>query len=412
MTQTRISAFNYPDFRLITQTRFLFSLAVNIQALVMGWQIYEITHDPLYLGLIGLTEAIPALLLSLVAGYIVDRSNPMKIYRNVIRVSLLSALILLLSSTEIAALNSSEKTYAIYLAALITGFARGFASPSLYSIIPQVIPRTALAESSAWITSAFHIAAVTGPAIGGLFFAWKGPLLPYATDCLMLLGGILMLNQVQLTPKAQTLPNRLPIWTNLTQGIRFVFGHQLLLSALALDMFAVLFGGVTALLPIFASDILHSGPIGLGFLRASQPAGALLMSLYLIRYPIGRSAGKILLTVIAGFGLCMIGFGVSQSLFISMILLGLSGALDGVSMVIRGAIVQLSSPEEMRGRIASVNSFFIGSSNEIGAFESGVAAKLLGTFPSVIFGGCMTLVCVAMAAAFAPQLRQMHLDDL
>ena len=300
----------------------------------------------------------------------------------------------------------------IYVAAVITGTGRGFSQPSLYALIPQLVAREALSASSAWITSAFQISAVTGPAAAGLLYAEWGPLVPYSLELVLLSVALGSLAMVRHRPKPAGAASSEPIFVKLTSGIRFVFSHELLLSALALDMFAVLFGGVTAILPIFAGEILAVGPRGLGWLRAAPSAGAMLVSLTMIRRPVDRGAGKVLLAVITGFGLCIIGFGFSRSFTLSLFLLALSGAFDSVSMVVRGAIVTLCSPPEMRGRIAAVNSIFIGSSNELGAFESGLAAKFLGTIPSVLFGGSMTLLSVALAAWLSPRLRKMNVSDL
>lgn len=401
----KFSALAIRDFRLITQTRLLFSFAVQIQAVVIGWQVYQIKKDPLYLGLTGLVEALPALALALFAGEIVDRSNPLKIYQNVVLLSLLAGLMLWLTAT-------SPQILWLYLAALITGIARGFSGPALFSLIPQIVEREAIRVSSAWTTLAFQLASVGGPAIGGFLFAWKGVRLPYTIEVLSLIAAYLLLTQMEERPKIRSQNEKNSMLENIRTGVRFVFSSQLLLSALALDMFAVLFGGVTALLPIFSEEILLAGPQGLGILRASPAIGALVMSVALIRFPIGRRAGIILLCAVAGFGLCTLGFGISSHFWISASLLCLSGALDSISMVIRAAIVQLCSPDQMRGRIAAVNSVFIGSSNEIGAFESGLAAKLMGTIPSVLFGGTMTLLTVLVTALLAPQLRRMNLDEL
>ena len=404
------SAFRIRDFRLITQARFLFSFSTQLQSVVMGWQMYEIKHDPLYLGLIGLAEAVPAITLALISGWVVDRSNPLKIYKAVIRLSFLSAFILFLVS--FLPMEGDRRVPWIYAAALITGTARGFSSPALFSLVPQLVPREILKISSAWITSAFQVASVTGPAVGGILYAWRGPITPYGVDCVMMLGALFSLSMVKLKPKVNPPSARIPVLESVTSGMRFVFGHSLLLAALAMDMFAVLFGGVEAILPIFAAEILNVGPIGLGILRAAPAAGALIGSACLIIFPITRHAGKVMLWVVAGFGFCMLGFAVSKVFWLSVLLLAASGGLDSVSMVIRVAIVQLCSPDEMRGRVAAVNSIFIGSSNEIGAFESGLAAKFMGTVPSVLFGGCITLLTVLVAALCAPELRRMNLDDL
>lgn len=408
------SAFRVRGFRLVTQARFLLSFSVQLQAVVMGWQIYELTRDPLYLGLIGLTEALPALGLALFAGDIVDRSrHPLTTYRRVVAGSLLSALILLFAASGVVSISREGQIAAIYLAAFVTGVARSFAGPAMYKLIPQLISREALQFSSPWLTASMQIGTITGPAIGGLLYGLGSGAIPYAFETLMLGAAAISLSLISVAPiEVHPAHAKEPAGQRITSGLRFVFSDQLLVSALALDMFAVLFGGVTAILPVFVADILHEGPAALGLLRGSSAAGALLMSLFLIRFPVDRAAGKILLAVVAGFGFSMIGFALSRDLILSMIFLALGGGLDSVSMVIRGGIVQLRSPDHMRGRIAAVNSIFIGSSNEIGAFESGIAAKILGTVPSVIFGGCMTLLTVVVTAIAAPKLRQLKLSDL
>ena len=407
------SALDSPDFRKLTLARFLLAFAAQVQTLVMAWQVYQIKHDPLFLGLIGLFEAVPAIGLALIAGDVVDRRDPLKIYKNVVRACLVSALLLVAVSTPALGIAPGDRVAWIYLAAFITGCARGFSQPATYSLVPQMVPRESLHVSSAWITAAFQTASVVGPGIGGVLFAWRGERLPYGLDCVLLLAALWSMSLVRLRPKpAPSGPAGETAFRRATSGMRFVFTDGILLPALALDMFAVLFGGVEAILPIFAGDILKIGAAGLGLLQASPAIGALLGSALMIRFPASRRAGRILLVVVTGFGLCIIGFALSTTVWLSLLLLGLAGALDSVSMVIRGAIVQLSSPDHMRGRVAAVNSIFIGTSNEIGAFESGLAAKLRGTVPSVVAGGCLTLATVAGAALFAPQLREMDLDRL
>jgi MFS family permease len=407
------SALDSPDFRKLTPARFLLTFAGQIQTLVMAWQVYQIKHDAFSLGLIGLFEAVPAIGLAMIAGDIVDRRDPLKIYKNVIVACFGSALLLLAVSTPAFGVAPGDRVAWIYLAAFITGCARGFSQPSTYSLIPQMIPRSALNVSSAWITGAFQLAQIAGPGLGGVLFAWKGERLPYEVDGALLLAALWSASLIRLRPKpAPSGPAGETAFRRVTGGLRFVFANEILLPALALDMFAVLFGGVEAILPIFAGDILKIGAAGLGLLQASPSIGALIGSALMIQFPANRRAGKILLVAVTGFGLCIIGFALSTTVWISLLLLGLAGALDGVSMVIRGAIVQLSSPDHMRGRVAAVNSIFIGTSNEIGAFESGVAAKLLGTVPSVVAGGFLTLATVAFAALYSPKLRTMDLDRI
>jgi hypothetical protein len=399
------------DFRRLTVARFLMTFAIQVQTLVMAWQVYSIKHDPWFLGLIGMFEAVPAITLALFSGDIVDRSDPLKVYKNVILGCFASALLLFAVSSPAFKIAPGDRVAWIYLAAFITGCARGFAQPSMYSIVPQMLPREAMAVSSAWITAAFQTASVIGPGVGGVLFAWKGERLPYGLDLVLLAAAMAAASLIQLRPKpAPSGPPGETAFRRATSGLRFVFNDGILLPALALDMFAVLFGGVEAILPIFAGDILKIGAAGLGLLQASPSIGALIGSALMIRFPVNRRAGHILLIVVTGFGFCIIGFALSTTVWISLLLLGLAGALDSVSMVIRGAIVQISSPAHMRGRVAAVNSIFIGTSNEIGAFESGAAAKLLGTVPSVVAGGCLTLATVAAAWLFAPKLREMDLS--
>lgn len=407
------SALDSKDFRKLTLARFLLTFALQVQTLVMAWQVYSIKHDPLYLGLIGLFEAVPAIGLALFSGDLVDRSNPLTVYKNVIRGCFVSALLLFAVSSPAAGIPAGDRVPWIYLAAFIAGCARGFGSPATYSLIPQMLPREVFAASSAWITAAFQTASVIGPGLGGVLFAWKGERLPYGVDLLLLLSSMAAAAMIELKPKpAPSGPPGETAFRRATSGLRFVFSDGILLPALALDMFAVLFGGVEAILPIFAGDILKIGAAGLGMLQASPSIGALIGSALMIRFPANRRAGRILLAVVTGFGFCIIAFALSTTVWLSILLLGLAGALDSVSMVIRGAIVQISSPAHMRGRVAAVNSIFIGTSNEIGAFESGAAAKLLGTVPSVVAGGCLTLLTVAAAALFAPKLREMDLDRI
>ncbi|MBI3566107.1 MAG: MFS transporter [Elusimicrobia bacterium] len=413
MTGHPSSAFDSRDFRLLTLARFLVTFALQVQTLVMAWQIYSIKHDPLYLGLIGLFEAVPALSLALIAGDVVDRSDPLKVYKNVVRGVLVSAGLLLAVSLPALGVPDSARVFWIYAAAFIAGSARGFGQPSTYALIPQMVSREELAVSSAWSTAAFQMASIVGPGLGGILYAWRGPLIPYGLDVALLFGSLSAASLIALRPKPAARPEAGESgFQRVTAGLRFVFSREILLAALALDMFAVLFGGVEAILPVFAADILHCGAPGLGLLQAATSVGALAGSALMIRRPVKKGAGPVLLAMVTGFGLCVIGFAYSRVLWLSMLLLGTAGALDSVSMVIRGAIVQMSSPDNMRGRISAVNAIFIGVSNEIGAFESGLAAKLLGAVPSVVAGGCVTLATVAAAAWISPKLRRMDLEDL
>lgn len=399
------------DFRLLVGGIAFAEFALQIQSVIVGWQVYEIKHDPLYLGIVGLVEAVPALSIALFSGHIVDRSDPLKVRKNVLWLMLLSAVMLLTASCWI----QSNTTYAlagIYTAVFFSGVARAFDGPSIETLVPKLVPRDSLPSISAWTTSALHLSSVAGPALGGLLYVWKGASGPYIFNCVVVTAALIQTSRIHYKHEPRVETTQEPVFSTLLAGFRYVSRNELLLSALALDMFGVLFGGATALLPIFADTILHVGPVGLGVLRAAPAIGALAMSAVLIRFPLDRSAGKILLWAVTGFGLSIIGFGLSKSFILSVCLLGLTGAFDSVSMVIRSAMVRLCSPDPMRGRISAVNSIFIGSSNQLGALESGVAAKLLGTVPSVVVGGCLTLVTIAITAIAAPALRKMNLSDL
>ena len=381
-----------------------------MQAVLLGWRMYDLTHDPLHLGLIGLTEAIPALSLALYAGYLVDRRAPLKIYRWVVALSLLSATIMVVSQLPVLPLTPALQAQALYLAAFATGLGRAFAQPSVYAIVPQLVPRAQLARAAAAMAAALQAARIGGPAVGGLLFGWLGIGPSGALVWLLLVLALLVLRGIGPLPRGAPLAAAGSPLQELLAGARFVFKHPVLLPAMLLDMLSVLFAGVTALLPIFAAEILRVGPSGLGLLRAAPAIGAALTSLWLARIDIGPRAGAWLFGAVTGFGVCILGFGLSQTLWLSLLLLAISGACDSVSMVIRSAAVQLASPEALRGRISAVNAIFIGSSNELGEFESGLAAWWLGATAAVVGGGAVCLLTVAVVALMAPALRRLDLQ--
>jgi MFS family permease len=399
------------DFSFLASTRFLVTFGTQIQAVAVGWLVYQLKSDPLFLGYVGLMEAFPALGLALFAGWIVDRSRPRSVYRRALAGSALSALILCWVSSRFFIGGSQSRLAVIFLASFITGVARSFLSPSQFSILPLTVPRADLGKATAWNTSLNQIAALSGPALGGFFYAWVGGARTFASIFVLLVIALVAAGRLR---QGGQRPAGVPTGraAGFFSGVRFVFADQLILAAISLDMFGVLFGGATALFPIFARDVFANGPVGLGFLRAAMPVGSFLMGFFLIRVPISRFSGRIMLVAFAGFGLCMAGFGLSTSFPLSIALLLVTGMCDSISMVTRQTILQMSTPDAMRGRVASVSSIFIGSSNEVGAFESGLAAKLMGTRPSVVFGGCMTLVVVAVTWFLAPALRRVHLSRL
>jgi MFS family permease len=406
-------------FKKLMLARFFFTFAVQMQAIVLGWRMYELTKDPLYLGLIGLVEAIPALGLALYAGHVVDRGRPLVIYRRLTFVSLTSGLIMLLSQIDSNLfgdhLNSQSQIILLFVSSFLTGCARAFSQPSMYSLIPKIIPRAMLSKSSAWMSSAMQTARMSGPAAGGILYGFLGVSGTAIIICLCLAITTSILFTIKFNSPPTPQKENDSITENLLLGVRFVFNHPLLLPAMSLDMISVLFGGVTALLPVYAAEILFVGPEGLGVLRAAPALGAFVMSTWLIRNSVSQKAGTKLFISVAGFGISILIFAFSRNYLLSLVALILSGMFDSVSMVIRTSLVQLSSPDHMRGRISAVNSIFIGSSNELGEFESGVAAKILGTFPAAVFGGCMCLMSVIVVFFVSPKLRKLdfnHLENL
>lgn len=400
------------DFKKYLTARFLFTFATQMQAVVLGWRIYELMKDPLYLGLIGLAEAVPALGLALYAGFLVDRARPLIVYRRLTYVSLLSGVVVLAEHIFETRLQLEVQVGMLYFAAFLTGLARSFAHPAIFAIVPRLVERNQLLRATATASSFSQVARIGGPAFGGLIFGFFGAIISSSIVCLLLvIAGIATIAIRKKIPAPTNHSAHVSVKEEFLSGLKFVFRHPILFPALTLDMISVLFGGVTALLPIFADEILFVGPKGLGFLRASPAIGAAMMSVWLSRTN-GMRTGRWLLSAITGFGLCILLFGISRNFYLSAFALIASGAFDSISMVIRSSAVQLSSPDHMRGKISAVNSIFIGSSNELGEVESGLAAKLLDTAPAVYFGGIMCLLTVAVIGYFAPRLRKMDLQDL
>ena len=399
------------DFRLFLSFRFFMTIAAQMQSIIVGWQVYELTHDPLSLGLIGLAEALPFISVALYAGHIADRFNRKKIILWFDFLFLFASGLLLLITYHKTGIIGKFGVLPIYLCVAISGIARAFLYPATIALMAQVVPRSLYTNSSTWNSTTWHVAAITGPAIGGMVYGFFGVKVAYMTVIMSMVVSVVLLSIIRSRP-VPAIDEKETLMQRLSNGIRFVFSNQLLLGAMALDMFAVLFGGAVAMLPVFAAEVLKVGPEGLGLLRASPMVGAVLMSVVLAYRPPVVRAGRLLMIGVAGFGLSIICFALSKNFFLSMGLLALSGMFDNISVVIRSATMQLVTPDEMRGRVASVNSIFIGSSNEIGSFESGVAAKLMGLIPSVIFGGMMTLGIVGVTAKWAPKLRNLNLKKI
>lgn len=397
------------DFKKLMFARFFFTFGVQMQVIVLGWRMYELTKDPLYLGLIGLAEAVPALGLALFAGYIVDRSRPLRVYRRVVLVSLTSAVVMLMCQLPSMGISLELQIITLFASSFLSGTARAFSQPAMYSIVPRLIPRELLPKSSAWMSSAMQVARIAGPAMGGICYGFLGVSGTASIVCFFLLITLTSLYLIRINIEARPMVKGHSMKEELLSGAKFVFAHPILFPALTLDMVSVLFGGVTALLPIYAAEILMVGPKGLGVLRGAPAIGAALMTFWLIRFDIKRGAGNYLFGAVAGFGVCILVFALSSNFTLSLLALTFSGAFDSVSMVIRTSAVQMSSPEHMRGRISSVNSIFIGSSNELGEFESGIAAKFLGAVNAAVMGGIICLATVGVMALVAPKLRKLDL---
>ncbi len=394
-----------PEFRFFVMSVALSSLATRALAVVIGYQIYKITHSPLALGWLGLIEAVPAISLSLFGGYVADRFDRRSILLTTKIASTLCAGTLALLSLN----PQTANVLFLYAVVFAAGIARGFSDPAQTAFEARVIPKELTVTGSAWVASTWIGTSIVGPALAGFAYDLIGPANTYWT-----IGGFYALSFLcvgLIAPKPQPKPTEPEsIFKNISLGLKFVFREQALVGSMALDLFAVFFGGAIALLPIFATDILQVGAKGLGLLNAAPAAGALLIMLWSTRRPPIKNAGRNLILCVAGFGVSMIVFAFSRNFCLSLLALALSGIFDGVSMIIRRSIVRLLSPEHLRGRIAAVSWVFIGASNELGAFESGVAAYWLGTVPAVWLGGVVTLLVVGITAVTAPKLRSLNLD--
>lgn len=400
-------------FLKLLSYRMLMVLAYQMLGVAVAWHIYELTHDLLSLGLIGLAEVIPYFSTALFAGYAVDHHLSRRFFAMLAAfMMLMNTLILTAISAEwLVVVSQTSATFWIYASIAFTGFARAFIAPSYNTLFAIIIPRKKYAQATGVGSAMFQIGLILGPAVGGLIVGFAGKTAAYsvaATLCLVGFISILIMNIEE--PKAPV--QRLPIFQSIQEGLHFVFRRQIILGAMSLDMFAVLFGGAVAMLPAFIQDIYHLGPESLGVLRASPAVGAILTGLWLAKHPINNHAGLWLLGAVGAFGLSMIGFGLSSHYWMAALMLLLSGVFDGISVVMRQTILQLATPDNMRGRVSAINGIFIGSSNELGAFESGVAARLFGLVPSVIFGGVATLAVVGVTAKLAPQLRKLELQQL
>ncbi|HLP92854.1 MAG TPA: MFS transporter [Saprospiraceae bacterium] len=398
------AALHIPDYRRFLAMRLMTTLTVQIMSVSVQYYIYLLTDDPLMLGLIGLTEALPAIGISLWAGHLADKKNRRNILIGCISLLLVCTVALLAVALNEARLPHKTLLLSIYTIIFFTGIARGFFSPTNFAFLPQIVDRDKLQNAINWNSSTWEVASITGLALGGVIFGSGGGIAAFAT--MSVLCGLALVFTLQIKPRqVPAFDQTETALRRISEGLKFVFNNQLIIGSIAMDLFAVFFGGAVALMPVFAKDILHVGPQGAGILRASMAVGAITMAIFLAHRPLGKNAGKIMLFCVAGFGLCNIFFGLSTNFFLSCLLLLLAGMFDEVSVFIRSALVQFQTPENMKGRVSSVSSIFITSSNELGAFESGLAARFMGTVPSVVFGGLMTLGVVAFTWWRAPKLR-------
>mgnify|MGYP001195354450 FL=1 len=404
------AALRYREFNIFLLIRFILVIGWSMQFIIVEWEVYNLTKDPLSLGLIGLVEVIPAVSMALFAGHIVDQNEKKRLFIYAISAFLLVAVgyYFITSPYVYATYASNEILIGIYLLVFIGGFIRAFFGPIIFSLVALIVPKKIYPNAATWSSSTWQLAIVVGPAFAGFSIAWIGVHASMgfvlAAIALGLLLTVFIKKKPILNPKIGE-----PILQSLKAGLSFVYKTKAILVAITLDMVAVLFGGAIALLPIYAQDILQVGSEGFGILRAAPAVGSVLMMFVSAYIPLTKNAGKKLLIAIFAFGLSIIAFGVSSVFWISVVALFLYGVTDGVSMIIRQTILQLKTPDEVRGRVASVNSIFVGSSNELGAFESGLAAKLIGTVQAVVFGGIMTILTVGFTAIKFPDFRKLDL---
>lgn len=402
-------AVNIPEFRFYIIMRFFFIMALRMTATVVGWKIYILTRNPLALGMIGLSEVIPAVSLALYAGHVIDKSDKRKMLLKSVSFYLLCIIALLIIHLDVTEQYAGKKAIelSIYLVIFCTGIIRAFSGPTTNALIAQLVPKNILPNAVTWSSGTWLIASVIGHATAGFLIAHAGYTITFSIIIGYIIVAIVCIAFIGPKPIVN-LNKEQPMWESMKEGLRHVYKTKELLGALSLDLFAVLFGGAVALIPVFAADILKVGAEGFGWLNAAADMGAITSIALLTFFPLQKNQGRILLYAVAGFGLCIIGFGLSTFFWLSFAALMLSGILDGISVVVRSTILQLKTPDSMRGRVSSVNSMFINSSNELGQFESGLAAKLVGVVPAVVLGGSMTLLVVVITWLKAPSLRKLE----
>jgi len=392
--------FGYPNFLYHSSARVLSVLGAEMQAVAVGWQVFSLTHRPLDLGMVGLAQFLPGILLFLVAGHTADRVPRKRILEfSMGAYAVVSALLFVFTARGMTAV------YPIYAVLLLNGTARAFSMPANQALLPTLVAAEHFPQAVAWGSSWFRTATILGPVAGGLVYGAGGNPLPvYGLSALLSLGALLFYSRIHLKDSERRAPARAS-GQMVFEGLRYIRNEKFVLGAISLDLFAVLLGGAVALLPVYASEILHVGATGLGLLRSAPGVGAILTAIMLAHRPLGKRQGTVMLWCVFGFGLCTVIFGVSRNVALSLAALALTGAFDMVSVVVRSTMVQLHTPDHMRGRVSAVNMVFIGASNEVGQFESGITAQWFGTVPAVILGGIGTVVVVAVWTWRFPQLR-------
>lgn len=405
-----LNVLKIPAFRMLLTTRVCALMALQAQAVIVGWQVYSLTKSPLMLGMTGLAEAVPAIACAFFAGHVVDTSHPRRIFQICMAALVLNTLMLLALAGGFLPLAGNGVLIAIFSGIIVSGFARSFIMPSAFALLPMIVKREEFAAASSWQTAGHQISFIAGPTIGGVLYGGYGAQGAWIFPALMMIIALCASLTLRIKHERRKEEHRPPFLKSIREGWSFLLKNNALLSVMALDMLAVLFGGAIAMLPAFADQILHVGAEGLGALRAAPAMGAILTALYFALRPMKRITAIRLLIVVAGFGASIIGFGLSTSFALSLGFLALSGAFDSVSMVIRGTLTQILTPDHMKGRVSAINSMFIVSSNELGAFESGIAAAAFGLAPSVVLGGAATLAVVLTTAALSPKFRKLSVE--
>jgi MFS family permease len=406
------AALRYREFRSYLGMRFFFTFAYQMQAVIIGFHIYYLTKDPLALGLIGLCEAIPAISIALYGGYVADKTEKRGLLLKIFAGVFLCSLVMLIVTTKQmhTYVPTSYIVPIMYCMIFGIGIARGFFSPATFSLMAQIIPKKLYPNSSTWNSSSWQMASILGPAAGGLIYGFYGITVTYIVIITFI--AIALVCIFFLKPHPPTFIPKESIVKSLTEGVQFVFKSKMMLGAMSLDLFSVFFGGAVALLPVFANDILKVGSEGLGFMRAAASGGAVITMLAMTRFSPMNKPWRNLLIAVTGFGTSIICYGLSRNFYLTLLFLFMEGAFDSISVIIRSTIMQLLTPDEMRGRVSAVNSMFIGSSNEIGAFESGLTAKLMRTVPAVVFGGSMTILIAGITYLKTKGLIKLSLQEI